>query len=60
MGSVRVAAGHSLIKIPNFGRAIEIIGDSLSAGQYSTYEGLSSYAYGLGAGLGDTEYSVTA
>ena len=38
----------------------EIIGDSLTAGQYSTYERLSSYAYGLGEGLGNVEYSITA
>ncbi|KAG4219904.1 hypothetical protein PC116_g31617, partial [Phytophthora cactorum] len=27
---------------------------------YTSYEGLSSFAYGVGAGLGDTEYYVTA
>lgn len=48
------------MKIPDFARTIEIIGDSLSAGQYATYEGLSSYSYGLGAALGNTEYSITA
>jgi len=58
--SVHVAANATLIKIPDFSRTIEVIGDSLSAGQYATYEGLASYSYGLGAGLGNTEYSITA
>ncbi|KFY82921.1 hypothetical protein V498_08398 [Pseudogymnoascus sp. VKM F-4517 (FW-2822)] len=58
--SVHVAAGASLIKLKDYNRRIEVIGDSLSSGMYGTYEGLSSYAYGLAAGLGDTEYSVTA
>lgn len=58
--AVHVADNATLIKIPDFGRTIEVIGDSLSAGQYATYEGLASYSYGLGAGLGDTEYSITA
>ncbi|KAI1079708.1 SGNH hydrolase-type esterase domain-containing protein [Whalleya microplaca] len=57
---VHVAAGESLVKIPPFGRTIELIGDSLSAGMYTSYEGLSSFAYGVGSGLGDTEYYVTA
>ncbi|KAK0718871.1 SGNH hydrolase-type esterase domain-containing protein [Apiosordaria backusii] len=57
--SVHVAKGEKLIKIPDFGRRIEVIGDSLSAGMYTSYEGLSSWAYGLGAGLGNTEYTVT-
>ncbi|CZR51673.1 related to GDSL-like lipase/acylhydrolase domain protein [Phialocephala subalpina] len=60
IASVHIGKGEKLIKIPDFGRTIEVIGDSLSAGQYSTFEGLSSYAYGLGAGLGDTEYHLTA
>lgn len=60
IGSVHVGKGEKLVKIPDFGRTIEVIGDSLSAGQYSTLEGLSSYSYGLGAGLGDTEYHLTA
>lgn len=31
-----------------------------ASGQYATLEGISSYAYGLAAGLGNTEYSITA
>ncbi|GAB1311692.1 GDSL-like Lipase/Acylhydrolase-like protein [Madurella fahalii] len=58
--AVHVAAGERLIKLPDFNRRIEVIGDSLASGMYTSYEGLSSWAYGLGAGLGNTEYSVTA
>lgn len=58
--SVSVTKGEKLIELPNFGRSIEIIGDSLSSGYSATLEGISSYAYGLVAGLGDTEYSITA
>ncbi|KXX79261.1 hypothetical protein MMYC01_203980 [Madurella mycetomatis] len=58
--AVHVAAGEKLIKLPDFNRRIEVIGDSLASGMYTSYEGLSSWAYGLGAGLGNTEYSVTA
>lgn len=60
IASVFVAPGERLVKIPDYSRTIEVIGDSLSAGQYATLEGLASYSYGLGAGLGDTEYSITA
>ena len=38
IGAVHVANGATLIKIPNYQRTIEIIGDSLSAGQYATLE----------------------
>ncbi|EGO52633.1 hypothetical protein NEUTE1DRAFT_91160 [Neurospora tetrasperma FGSC 2508] len=58
--SVHVAKGEKLIRIPDYGRRIEVIGDSLASGMYTSYEGLSSWAYGLGAGLGNTEYSITA
>ncbi|KAL4798472.1 SGNH hydrolase-type esterase domain-containing protein [Aspergillus venezuelensis] len=39
---------------------VEIIGDSLSSGDFATYEGLSSWAYLFAAGLGNVEYSITA
>ncbi|KAK3330537.1 SGNH hydrolase-type esterase domain-containing protein [Apodospora peruviana] len=58
--AVHVGAGDKLIKVPEFDRRIEVIGDSLAAGMYTSYEGLSSWAYGLAAGLGNTEYSITA
>lgn len=60
IASVHVAKGSQLIKIPDFSRTVEVIGDSLSAGQYATLEGLASYSYGMSAGLGNTEYSITA
>ncbi|KAI1761128.1 SGNH hydrolase-type esterase domain-containing protein [Hypoxylon sp. FL1150] len=60
ISQVHVAAGESLVKIAPYGRTIEVIGDSLSSGMYTSYEGLSSFAYGVGAGLGNTEYYVTA
>ena len=60
IASVHVAKGSRLVKIPDFTRTVEVIGDSLSAGQYATLEGLASYSYGLSAGLGNTEYSITA
>ncbi|KAK1758626.1 SGNH hydrolase-type esterase domain-containing protein [Echria macrotheca] len=58
--AVHVAAGQKLIRLPPAARRIEVIGDSLAAGMYTSYEGLSSWAYGVGAGLGNTDYSITA
>ncbi|KAK5174868.1 uncharacterized protein LTR77_000004 [Saxophila tyrrhenica] len=49
-----------LIHVPNFPRTMELIGDSLSAGQYATLEGISSYSWGLMYGLGNVEFSITA
>lgn len=60
IAAVHVAAGESLVAAPEYGRRVEFIGDSLTSGMYTTYEGLSSFGYGIGAGLGETEYSVTA
>lgn len=60
IASVSVVKDHKIFHIPDFDRRIEIIGDSLSAAQYATLGGLASYAYGLGAGLGNTEYTITA
>jgi lysophospholipase L1-like esterase len=60
ISAVHLAPGSQLTKIPNFGRNIEFIGDSLTAGQYNTYEALSTWAWSLGAGLGGTEFSVSA
>ncbi|KAI2619578.1 SGNH hydrolase-type esterase domain-containing protein [Hypoxylon sp. NC1633] len=57
---VHVAAEQSLVKVPPHKRTIEFIGDSLTVGMYTTYEGLSSFAYAVGAGFGQTEYYVTA
>jgi hypothetical protein len=60
ISAVHVGQGEKLVKVADFPRTLELIGDSLTAGQYATLEGLSSYGYVLGAGLGNTEYSVTA
>ncbi|KAI8961821.1 SGNH hydrolase-type esterase domain-containing protein [Daldinia sp. FL1419] len=60
ISQIHISPDESLIKILPYERAIEFIGDSLSAGMYTSYEGLSSFAYGVGAGLGDAEWSVTA
>ncbi len=42
--AVHVAKGERLIKLPDYGRRIEVIGDSLASGMYTSYEGLSSWA----------------
>jgi hypothetical protein len=42
ISQVHVLEGEKLIHIPNFSRTIEVIGDSLSARQYPTYEGLAA------------------
>ena len=57
---VHVAANASLVRLPDYGRRIEIIGDSISSGMYNSYEGLSSWAWNLAEGFGQTEFSVTA
>lgn len=59
IAGVNVDTDASLVRIPDFGRKIEVIGDSLSSGQYQTYEGVSSWAWGVCEGLGQTEYSIT-
>lgn len=61
ISSISVRGGLSkLVKIPNYTRTMELIGDSLSAGQYATLEGISSYSWGLMYGLGNVEFSITA
>ncbi|KAF2669178.1 SGNH hydrolase [Microthyrium microscopicum] len=60
IAGVHVASDGSLVHIPDYPRRLEIIGDSLTAGQYNRYEGLSSWAWSLGAGLGQTEFSISA
>jgi hypothetical protein len=49
-----------IVKIPDYTRTMECIGDSLSAGQYGTLEGISSAPWGLMYGLGDVEFGITA
>lgn len=60
LSAVHVAEGEGLVAVPDYGRRVEFIGDSLTSGMYTTYEGLSSFGYGIGAGLGGAEYGVTA
>lgn len=60
VAAVHVAAGEALASAPGYGRTVEFIGDSLTSGMYTTYEGLTSFGYGIGAGLGGAEYGVTA
>jgi hypothetical protein len=57
---VHVAAGEKLLDVPRFARTMEFIGDSLQAGMYTSYENMAGFAYLCGAGLGNTEFSVTA
>lgn len=58
---VHLSGGNaSLVKIPDYARRIEVIGDSLSSGYGDTLEGISSWAWGLAYGLGNTEFSLTA
>jgi hypothetical protein len=50
----------TLVKIPDYTRTMEFIGDSLSAGQYATLEGISSNPWALMYGLGNVEFSISA
>lgn len=59
--AVHLAGGRAeLVKVPDYSRRMEIIGDSLSSGYTDTLEGISSYAWGLAYGFGDTEFAITA
>lgn len=60
VAGVHVASGKKLYKTKTYPRHIEIIGDSLSSGQYASYEAISSWAYLTAAGFGDTEFAITA
>ncbi|KAK6351449.1 hypothetical protein TWF718_004609 [Orbilia javanica] len=57
---VHVTKGTRIYGIPEYNRKIEMIGDSLTAGYTATYEGLSSFAWGLCEGLGNVEFTFTA
>ncbi|KAF3285584.1 hypothetical protein TWF970_010626 [Orbilia oligospora] len=57
---VHVTKGTRIYGIPEFHRKIEMIGDSLTAGYTATYEGISSFAWGLCEGLGNVEFTFTA
>lgn len=60
IAGVHLSANGALFKLPDFSKTIEVIGDSLSSGYTDTLEGLSSYAWGVGEGLGNVEFSITA
>ncbi|CAI6253216.1 unnamed protein product [Periconia digitata] len=60
INAVHLAKGEKLIKVPEFSRRIEFIGDSLQSGYGAVYEALSGFGYTVGAGLGSTEFSITA
>lgn len=60
LAGVSVDAKERIYRIPNFPRHIEVIGDSLSAGMYASYEAISGWAFLTGAGFGNTEFSLTA
>ncbi|QDS70277.1 hypothetical protein FKW77_007829 [Venturia effusa] len=57
--SVHVSPNGLLSKVPSYSRHIQIIGDSLTAGQYATYEGVSSWSWTLCTSFG-VECTITA
>ncbi|KAI9696144.1 MAG: Histidine biosynthesis bifunctional protein hisB [Bogoriella megaspora] len=58
--AIHLSSGGKLVKLPSYGKTVEVIGDSLSAGQFATLEGISSWAWGFGEGLGNVEFSIEA
>ncbi|KAI1323411.1 Lipase, GDSL-like protein [Xylariaceae sp. FL0255] len=60
IAQAHVAAGESITAIAPYNRTVDFISDSLSAGYTAPYESLSSFAYGVSEGLGNTEYNVIA
>ncbi|KAF2281468.1 uncharacterized protein EI97DRAFT_429490 [Westerdykella ornata] len=60
ISAVHLSSTSKLIKIPNYSRTIEFIGDSLTSGMYATYEAFSGFGYNIGAGFGNVEFSITA
>jgi lysophospholipase L1-like esterase len=56
---IHLSPNGTLFKPPTYSRNIEIVGDSLTAGQYATYESLSSWAWSLCSSLG-TEFTISA
>ncbi|KAL4907761.1 hypothetical protein BDW74DRAFT_148067 [Aspergillus multicolor] len=55
-----VGVDDHLTKPPAFKRKVEIIGGSLTGGQYATYETISSWSFIYAQGLGNTEFGITA
>ncbi|KAL4999953.1 SGNH hydrolase-type esterase domain-containing protein [Aspergillus recurvatus] len=60
LSGISVDSEASIYKVKPFPKMVEVIGDSLSSGDFATYEGLSSWAYLFAAGLGNVEYHLTA
>ncbi|KAF9895279.1 hypothetical protein FE257_000182 [Aspergillus nanangensis] len=60
IASVSVAQDAALTKPPTFDKRVEIIGGSLTTGQFASYESLSGWAFLLAQGLGNVEYTITA
>ncbi|KAL4867982.1 hypothetical protein BDV12DRAFT_186266 [Aspergillus spectabilis] len=60
LAGIAVAPDAAVYQIKPFPKMVEVIGDSLSSGDFATYEGLSSWAYLFAAGLGNVEYHLTA
>ncbi|RPA85662.1 SGNH hydrolase [Ascobolus immersus RN42] len=60
IAGVHIPRSERLYRIPDFPKRLEVIGDSLSAGMYASYESLSSWAYLTAAGFGNVEYSISA
>jgi hypothetical protein len=60
VGRVLVAKGENVSKVPVSPLMIEMIGDSLTAGYSATYEGISSFGWGLCESLGKVEFSISA
>ncbi|KAE9962129.1 hypothetical protein BLS_000781 [Venturia inaequalis] len=57
--SIHLSPNGTLFKPPSFSRNIEFIGDSLTAGEYATYESVSSWSWSLCKSLG-TECTISA
>jgi hypothetical protein len=51
IGAVHLGKGAKLIKVPDFDRRIEFIGDSLTSGYSATYEAFSGFGCKLGSVL---------
>ncbi|CAI7662585.1 unnamed protein product [Penicillium pancosmium] len=60
IASVSSAGDAHLSVPPRFEKKVEVIGGSVAAGQYGTYETLSSWSWLLVAGLGNVEHTITA
>lgn len=60
ISAAHLAAGSKLMKVPNFSRLIEFIGNSIASGYSATYEAFSGFGYMIIAGLLDVDFDVTA